>query len=110
MSLVVAVSGATASGKSTFTELLANQLEDLQPLQVRQDHYFRDFHEVPEPEREAAVTSNHPRAVLWDDLVSHIQVLKSGGAVTVPVPGTRFRRRGGLPASVGPSDVILVEV
>ena len=108
VSLLVAISGATASGKSTFAEQLCGRLEDLAPVLLKQDHYFRDFLEVPESEREAAVTSNHPRAVLWDELVRHLDVLKSGGQVRVPVEGTRFRRRQ-EPNEVGPSRVVVVE-
>lgn len=109
MSLVIAISGATASGKSTLSEILAEKIGDVEPLWVKQDHYFRDFADVPEAERDQAVTSNHPRAVLWDDLVSHVQVLKAGGQVTVPVPGTRFLKRGAEPQLIGPARLILVE-
>ncbi|HAA76503.1 TPA: uridine kinase [Candidatus Latescibacteria bacterium] len=109
MSVLIAVSGATASGKSTFSRALCKAIGDLDPVLVVQDRYFRDFHDVPEPERKAAVTSNHPMAVLWDDLVDHLGILKQGGTVTVPVEGTRFKARGGELEVIGPSDVVIVE-
>lgn len=107
--IVVAISGATASGKSTLASLLADRLADLAPALVKQDWYFRDFAEFPDVERERLVTSNHPRAVLWDALVDHLAELAAGGSVVVPVDGTRFRKRGEDPVTVGPSRIVVVE-
>jgi uridine kinase len=76
---------------------------------LNQDCYFRDFQEIPEDSREEALTSNHPRAVLWDDLVSHLETLKSGRTVTVPATGTRARLRGDEPKDLGPSELVIVE-
>lgn len=76
---------------------------------LNQDRYFRDFHEFSDEERAKRVTSNHPRAVLWEDLVSALENLKEGRAVTVPVPGTRARQRGDEPMELGPSEVVIAE-
>ena len=109
VSLVIAISGATASGKSTFARQLCELLQDRLPVLLNQDRYFRDFHELTDEEREKAVTSNHPRAVLWDELVMHLKKLKAGGAVTMPVPGTRAQQRGDERTELGPSEVVIVE-
>ena len=109
MSLLVAISGATASGKSTFAQKLCNLLSDVPPVLLHQDRYFRDFAEYPEEERERVVTSNHPRAVLWDALVGHLECLKSDGQVQVPVEGTRWRKRGHEPETLGPAEIVVVE-
>jgi uridine kinase len=109
MALLIAISGATASGKSTFAAQLCVLLEQWSPVLLNQDRYFRSFHEVQEDRREDVATSNHPRAVLWDELVSHLEALKSGLSVTVPVAGTRARLRGDSPTDLGPSGIVIAE-
>jgi uridine kinase len=107
--VLVVVAGGTSSGKTTLTAALAGELADLRPVVLNQDAYFRDFAEVPEAEREAVVTANRPEAVHWAALRPHLEALKRGEPVDVPVAGTRAARRGDPPTVLGPSPVILVE-
>ena len=109
LSLLIAISGPTASGKSTFSRKLCGLIEEKAPVLLSQDHYFRDFSDADEEDPDQRATSNHPRAVLWDDLVAHLELLKSGGDVLVPVEGTRARKRGSEPIPVGPSPIVIVE-
>jgi uridine kinase len=107
--ILVAITGATSSGKSTFSQDLCKRLQAHSPVLLNQDRYFRDFRDVPKSGREAAVTSNHPRAVLWDELITHLGKLKAGQPVSVPVSGTRAQMRGDAPSELGPSMVIILE-
>jgi len=107
--ILVAITGATSSGKSTFSKDLCERLRAHSPVLLNQDRYFRDFRDVPKAGREAAVTSNHPRAVLWDELITHLRKLKAGQPVSVPVSGTRAQMRGDAPSELGPSLVIILE-
>jgi uridine kinase len=107
--VLVAITGGTSSGKSTFTTALAEHLADLHPVVLSQDTYFRDFQEVPEPERDAAWTANRPDAVHWEALVPHLEALKRGAAVDFPAPGTRAARRNEPPLRLGPAAVVLLE-
>ena len=106
VSLVIVISGATASGKSTFASLLSEALFEDRPALLGQDQYFQ---ELGEEDRATEITSNHPRAVLWDQLVEHLKVLKSGGAVMLPVTGARSFSWKIPRVKVGPSDVVIVE-
>jgi len=111
--VLVAIAGGTSSGKTTFTAAVAEHLADLGPVILSQDAYFRDVQDLPEAEREAALTANRPDAVHWDALVPHLEALKRGAAIDFPAPGTRAARR--LQESrqesrpVGPGPVILLE-
>jgi uridine kinase len=107
--VLVVIAGGTSSGKTTLTRALAGELAPLRPVVLNQDAYFRDFSEVPEPEREAARTANRPEAVNWDALVPQLEALKRGEAVIHPIPGTRAGARGDPPVRIGPSPVILAE-
>ena len=95
--IVIGVSGGSAAGKTTFTDMLADRLADFGPVVLNQDSYFRDWSALPEDERESKRTANHPRAVLWKHLIAHVKCLREGRAIEMPPPGTRAFRRGDDP-------------
>jgi len=109
MSLLVAIAGGTSSGKTTLAGALVEQLADLAPVVINQDAYFRDFAEIPEPEREAARTANRPEAINWPALRAQLERLKRGEAITHPLPGTRAAARGDGPVRLGPAPVVVLE-
>jgi len=105
----VGICGGSASGKTTFARKVSAQLEDLDPLILKQDTYFRDWSVLPEEDREALRTANHPRAVCWEGLVGHVEQLLAGQPACFPVPGTRGWQRGERRREVPPSRVLIVE-
>ena len=107
--LVVGITGGSASGKSTFAEALGRSLDDLSPVIVNQDRYFRNWMDYPEEVRESVRTANHPRAILWDALRDQIARLKAGKPISEPAKGTRASDRGGEEKSFGPSSLVIVE-
>lgn len=109
MTLLVAITGGTSSGKSTLTRALAEQITDLQPVVLSQDTYFRDLSYLPEAEREAARTANRPDAVNWEALRPQLEALKRGERIMHPAPGTRAGARGDPSRALGPARVVLVE-
>ena len=108
-SIVIGVSGGSAAGKTTFTDMLADRLADFGPVVLNQDNYFRDWSALPEDEREIKRTANHPRAVLWEHLIAHVKCLREGQAIEMPLPGTRAFRRGDDPQKIVPERLIIVE-
>lgn len=109
VSLLVVIAGGTSSGKTTLTRALAEALDDLRPVVLSQDAYFRDFSDLPPDEREAARTANRPEAVNWAALVPHLDSLKRGQAVPYPPPGTRAAARADGTETIQPAPVILLE-
>ena len=103
------IMGGSASGKTTFATLLAEQLADCAPVVLNQDTYFRDWAEYSPEEREKVITANHPDAVLWDALIEDIAKLRRREAIAVPTPGTRAAQRQNTTSHVQSSDVIIVE-
>jgi uridine kinase len=103
----VVIAGASGSGKSTLAACLADRLEDLDPVVLRQDDYFRGFREFDDAERERVRTANHPDAILWDEFHAALDRLSSGAEVAQPAPGSRA---WGRPArTLGPAGLIIVE-
>ena len=83
--LVIAISGASGSGKSLFTENLLKEFsEDGKHVQIlREDHYYRAQDHLPMEEREKN-NYDHPKAFEHELLVEHLQALKNWQSVDYP--------------------------
>ena len=107
--VTVGISGGSASGKTTLTNTLAEGLKEFSPVILHQDYYFRDWSEYSPEEREQVITANHPDAVRWEALLGHIRQLIARQPIETPPEGTRAFARGDAPATIQPSDLIIVE-
>jgi uridine kinase len=107
--VVVGISGGSAAGKTTFAAALVEVLAPSDSVVLNQDRYFRDWLDVPADKREAARTSNHPRAVCWPELVAQVECLMARQAVQEPVVGTQAWQRGIEPRLIKAADIVLVE-
>ena len=107
--VTVGISGGSASGKTTLAQALAERLKEFSPVILHQDYYFRNWSEYPPEEREKVITANHPDAVQWDALLGHIRQLITRQPIETPPEGTRAFARGDAPATIQPSDLIIVE-
>jgi uridine kinase len=107
--VVVGICGGSASGKTTLALELREALQDLDPLILHQDRYFRDWSDVPPEEREAARTANRPDAVAWPILIEHLRLLREGKAAPAPPPGTRAHARGDASGPVSASHLVIAE-
>ncbi len=107
--VTVGISGGSASGKTTLAQVLAEGLKEFSPVILHQDCYFKDWSEYPQEEREKIITANHPDAVRWEMLLGHIHQLIARQPIETPPEGTRAFARGDAPATIQPSDLIIVE-
>jgi len=107
--VTVGISGGSASGKTTLAKTLAEGLKEFSPVILHQDYYFKDWSEYPPEEREQVITANHPDAVRWETLLGHIRQLIARQPIETPPEGTRAFARGDAPATIQPSDLIIIE-
>ena len=107
--VTVGISGGSASAKTTLATTLAEKLKEFSPVVLHQDYYFRNWSEYPPEDREKVITANHPDAVQWDALLGHIRQLIARQPIETPPEGTRAFARGDVPATIQPSDLIIVE-
>ena len=107
--LVIGISGGSASGKTTFSAALAENLGDIGTVTLNQDRYFRDWEEYPPEEREAVRTANHPRSVLWPALIEHVERLLAQQPIEAAVPGTRAHRQQPSSDLIEPAELVIVE-
>ena len=105
--LVIAITGGSGSGKTTFAELLRKKLEP-DAIVLAHDDYYKH---LPDMTREEAATYDFdsPDALETDLLVEHLRMLKGGRAVDVPSYNFATHARTEGARHVEPAPVILVE-
>lgn len=107
-SVVIGVAGGTGSGKTTVVRRIVDSLGTDQVTVLEHDRYYRDRSDLRFEER-AALNYDHPDSLDTDLLVRHVQALRAGRSVEVPVYDfTRYNRTGAT-GTAHPRRAIIVE-
>jgi uridine kinase len=106
--VIIGIAGGTGSGKTTVVRKIAEQLAEKHVIIIPQDAYYKDNSDLSLQEREK-INYDHPFAFDNDLLVKHIDTLKAGKPVQMPIYSfiTYTRRDETIPLE--PRDVIIVE-
>ena len=108
----IAIAGPSGSGKSLFSQTLLDELRAAAPnvrvALLKEDAYYRDQSHKTLDEREA-VNYDHPDALEHELLSAHLQQLREGKAVDVPVYDYTVHTRAAEVERVEPAEVIIVE-
>jgi uridine kinase len=105
--IIIGVAGGTGSGKTTVVREIVRALGGPQVTVLHHDSYYRDTAHLP-PEERAAINYDHPDALETELLVHHLDELRAGRDVAVPVYDfTRHRRLDGPLLAVARKVIIL---
>jgi uridine kinase len=106
--LVIGVAGGSGSGKTTVVRRIVDSIGDGQVVVLEHDRYYRDRDDLRLEER-AALNYDHPDSLETDLLVQHVETLRDGGSVDVPMYD--FARYARQPSTepVAPRRAIIVE-
>ncbi|PRP91004.1 Uridine kinase [Enhygromyxa salina] len=105
---MIGIAGGSGSGKSTVADALASALPVDSVATLRHDSYYRDRPDLSLEQRNR-VNYDHPEALETDLLVEHLQHLKAGNPVEVPVYDFKTHRRLATTLRLDPAPVIIVE-
>ena len=105
---MIGVCGGSGSGKTTLANRLVAALGPDQATCVSFDSYYRDHSHLPVEQR-ARVNFDHPDSLDVDLLVEHLQALRAGSEVAVPVYDFATHTRSGDLDIVRPVPFILIE-
>lgn len=108
MAYLVGVAGGTGSGKSTVAERIVESLPAAHVSTIQHDNYYRDRPELSYEER-GQLNFDHPDSLETELLIEHLERLKRGEAVDVPVYDFKTHRRSEETQRVEPREVIVVE-
>src|SRR4029077_16663618 len=83
-SIIIGISGASASGKSLLANTIVNELGSDQVVIISEDAYYKDHSNIPFEER-AKINYDHPDA--FDHQLLHDQLidLQQGKSIEVPI-------------------------
>jgi uridine kinase len=108
MPLVIGVAGGSGSGKTTVVRRIVESLGDDQVIVLEHDRYYRDRNDLRLEDR-AVLNYDHPDALETDLLVRHVQELRAGRSVDVPVYDFARYTRQPHSQTVPPRKAIIVE-
>jgi uridine kinase len=106
--VVVGVAGGTGSGKTTVAQAILDRAGTSQISLIQHDAYYKDLGDLP-PAHRALRNFDHPDALDNQLLIAHLNKLKSGQPVEMPVYDFTTHTRTSETQTVKPSRVILVE-
>ncbi|PKG58279.1 uridine kinase [Shewanella sp. Choline-02u-19] len=110
--VVIAIAGASASGKSLIAKTIYEELcRDLGTDQIgviAEDAYYRDQGHMSMDER-VLTNYDHPKALDHELLCKHLRALKEGNAVDIPVYSYNEHTRTDEKVTLTPKKVIILE-
>ncbi|ACJ29562.1 Uridine kinase [Shewanella piezotolerans WP3] len=110
--VVIAIAGASASGKSLIAKTIYEELcRDLGTDQIgviAEDAYYRDQGHLSMDER-VLTNYDHPKALDHELLCQHLQALKDGNPVDIPVYSYTEHTRTDEKVNLTPKKVIILE-
>ena len=106
--IIIGIAGGTGSGKTTLTERLRDHFGQNEVSVINHDSYALSQSELPYAER-CKLNYDHPDSFDTELMVQHLQALRRGEAVEVPVYNYAIHNRSDQTITVRPAPVIIVE-
>jgi uridine kinase len=106
--LVIGIAGGSGSGKTTVAQEILNRVGASHIAFLQHDSYYKDLSGLP-PTHRAEVNFDHPNSLETELLTQHIDDLKNGRAIQVPIYDFAHHSRTAETFMVQPRGVIIVE-
>jgi uridine kinase len=106
--LVIGIAGGSGSGKTTVAQIILQRVGPDRIAFLQHDAYYKDLSGLP-PAQRAEVNFDHPNSLETELLIRHIEQLKNGQPVEVPIYDFATHSRTPQTFTVQPRPVILVE-
>ena len=106
--LIIGIAGGTGSGKTTVVNQIVKELPEGEVCVISQDSYYHKTDSLTLEER-TKINFDHPQAIDFELLVSHLQQLKKGKTIEQPVYSFVEHNRLNETLTTHPKKVIIVE-
>jgi uridine kinase len=106
--LVIGIAGGSGSGKTTVAREILQSVGEEIASYIPHDAYYKDLRELPENQR-TAINFDHPDSLETDLMIEHIETLKSGKPIELPIYDFTTHSRTEKSIHIPPNPVILVE-
>ncbi|QEL54266.1 uridine kinase [Chromobacterium paludis] len=105
---IIGVAGGSGSGKTTVTNKVLETIGSEMAAVIIQDYYYRDQSHLTFEQR-LGTNYDHPQAFDWPLLIAHIDDLRNGRAIEMPVYDFANHTRSHQTITVQPAPVIVIE-
>jgi uridine kinase len=106
--LIVGIAGGTGSGKTTVVNKLMDVFPNREVIVIPQDAYYKDSGKIPLEERQK-INFDHPDSLEFSLLIDHLNQLKKGKSIEMPVYSYLTCLRSKETIAINPARVVLVE-
>ena len=106
--MILGIAGGSGCGKTTFVNALIEALPHEPVSVIAQDAYYKDLSHLDADAR-AAHNFDHPDAIDFDLLVSHVAALRAGQAIDKPLYDYHSCTRLDQSIPIKPNPVLIVE-
>jgi uridine kinase len=106
--LIIGIAGGTGSGKTTVVNQILNELPADEVTVISQDSYYNENSNLSYKER-TKINFDHPQAIDFKLLVSHLKALKKGEIIEQPIYSFVTHNRTSDTLVTHPRKVIIVE-
>lgn len=106
--VVIGIAGGSGSGKTTVALRLADHFPNRKVVILHHDSYYRDRSDLS-PEERAKLNYDHPDAFENELLAEHLDTLRAGGSVDVPLYNYERHLREPTRSCIGPASIVLLE-
>ena len=106
--LVIGIAGGSGSGKTTVVKKIAAGCSSQSVTVIPQDAYYKDQGGLTAEEKQK-INFDHPSSIEFSLLVKHLDLLRNGQAIQMPVYSYLTCARAKETITVAPTDVVIVE-
>lgn len=106
--LIIGIAGGSGSGKSTVVRQIIKKLPKNTVAVIPQDAYYKDNGHLS-AEARAKINFDHPSSIEFNLLVKHIDLLKEGKTIGMPIYSYLTCARAKETVPVEPKQVIIIE-
>jgi len=107
-SIIIGISGASASGKSLLANTIVNELGSDQVVIISEDSYYKNHSNIPFEER-AKINYDHPDAFDHELLYNHLLQLQQGKSIEIPIYNHSQHIRNKEARPIGKHAIIVLE-
>lgn len=106
--LIVGIAGGTGSGKTTVVKKIIEKLPKNEVVVITQDSYYKDNSHLPIEQRQE-INFDHPSSVEFPLLINHLEKLKNGEIINMPIYSYLTCTRADETVKLQPKHVVIVE-
>jgi uridine kinase len=106
--LIIGIAGGSGSGKTTVVKKIIRALPGSSVSVISQDAYYRDNGHLSQEDRKK-INFDHPSSIEFDLLIAHMDRLRKGETIPMPIYSYISCARSEETIPVKPTKVVIVE-